>query len=84
MILNKQNLISKILYRSRYRGTKEMDIFVYSFAKSIINELSLKELEELSNLVDMNDEKIIELSESNDESKKSNLILKLYNYKKNI
>ena len=84
MILNKQNLISKILYRSRYRGTKEMDIFVYSFVKSIINELSLKELEELSNLVDMNDEKIIELSESNDESKKSNLILKLYNYKKNI
>ena len=25
---NKQNLINKILYRSQYRGTKEMDIFV--------------------------------------------------------
>ena len=33
---NKQNLINKIIYRSQYRGTKEMDIFVSSFVKSII------------------------------------------------
>ena len=33
---NKQNLINKILYRAQYRGTKEMDIFVTKFVKSII------------------------------------------------
>ena len=33
---NKQNLINKIIYRSQYRGTKEMDIFVSGFVKSII------------------------------------------------
>ena len=37
---NKQNLINKIIYRSQYRGTKEMDIFVSSFVKSIIDSLS--------------------------------------------
>ena len=28
---NKQNLINKIIYRSQYRGTKEMDIFAVSY-----------------------------------------------------
>ena len=38
---NKQNIINKIIYRSQYRGTKEMDIFVSSFVKSIIDSLSI-------------------------------------------
>ena len=84
MNLNKQNLISKILYRARYRGTKEMDIFVYSFVTSIIHDLSIKELEELHNLINLNDEKIIELSDSCKDNKKSKLILKLQNFKNNI
>ena len=84
MNLNKQNLISKILYRARYRGTKEMDIFVYSFVTSIIHDLSIKELEELNNLINLNDEKIIELSDSCKDNKKSKLILKLQNFKNNI
>ena len=33
---NKQNLINKIIYRSQYRGTKEMDILLGKFVKSII------------------------------------------------
>ena len=37
----KQNLINKIIYRSQYRGTKEMDIFVSGFVKSIIDSLSV-------------------------------------------
>ena len=44
---NKQNLINKIIYRSQYRGTKEMDIFVSSFVKSIIDSLSIDELKDL-------------------------------------
>ena len=41
---NKQNLINKIRYRSQYRGTKEMDIFVNEFVNSIIDKLDLSNL----------------------------------------
>ena len=73
---NKQNLINKILYRSQYRGTKEMDIFVSSFVNSIIDSLSIDDLKDLDLLVNMNDEDISKISknEMNFENKK---ILKL-------
>ena len=59
---NKQNLINKIIYRSQYRGTKEMDIFVSGFVKSIIDSLSFDDLVDLDILVNMNDEDIIKIS----------------------
>ena len=59
---NKQNLINKIKYRSQYRGTKEMDIFVNSFVNKIINDLYFNELEQLNKLINLNDEEIIEIS----------------------
>ena len=59
---NKQNLINKIIYRSQYRGTKEMDIFVSGFVKSIIDSLSFNDLVALDKLVNMNDEDIIKIS----------------------
>ena len=59
---NKQNLINKIKYRSHYRGTKEMDIFLSTFVDGIINDLNLNELEQLNNLVNLNDEEIINIS----------------------
>ena len=61
MNLNKQNLINKIIYRSLYRGTKEMDIFVSNFVKSIINSLSIDDLLDLDNLINMNDEDIVKI-----------------------
>ena len=61
MNLNKQNLINKILYRARYRGTKEMDIFVTSFVNSIVDKLNISELSELNEIVNLNDEQIINL-----------------------
>ena len=73
---NKQNLINKIIYRSQYRGTKEMDIFVSSFVKSIIDSLSFNELVDLDILVNMNDEDIIKISRK-DMIFKNNKILKL-------
>ena len=73
---NKQNLINKIIYRSQYRGTKEMDIFVSSFVKSIINSLSFDDLVDLDKLVNMNDEDIIKIS-NNEMIFKNNKILKL-------
>ena len=73
---NKQNLINKIIYRSQYRGTKEMDIFVSGFVKSIIDSLSLDDLVDLDILVNMNDEDIIKISK-NEMIFKNNKILKL-------
>ena len=73
---NKQNLINKVIYRSQYRGTKEMDIFVSSFVKSIIDSLSFDDLVDLDILVNMNDEDIIKIS-SKEMIFKNNKILKL-------
>ena len=73
---NKQNLINKIIYRSQYRGTKEMDIFVSSFVKSIIDSLSFDDLLDLDILVNMNDEDIIKISRK-EMIFKNNKILKL-------
>tara|TARA_B100002052_G_scaffold261758_1_gene255814 strand:- start:45 stop:290 length:246 start_codon:yes stop_codon:yes gene_type:complete len=73
---NKQNLINKILYRSQYRGTKEMDIFVSRFVKSTIDSLSFDDLKDLDLLVNMNDEDIIKISK-NELSFKNSKILKL-------
>ena len=76
MNLNKQNLINKIIYRSQYRGTKEMDIFVSGFVKSIIDTLSFDDLVDLDKLVNMNDEDFIKISK-NEMIFKNNKILKL-------
>ena len=73
---NKQNLINKIIYRSQYRGTKEMDIFGSSFVKSIIDSLSFDDLVDLDKLVNMNDEDIIKISKK-EMIFKNNKILKL-------
>ena len=73
---NKQNLINKIIYRSQYRGTKEMDIVVSSFVKSIIDSLSFDDLVDLDILVNMNDEDIIKISKK-EMIFKNNKILKL-------
>ena len=73
---NKQNLINKIIYRSQYRGTKEMDIFVSSFVKYIIDTLSFDDLVDLDILVNMNDEDIIKISKK-EMIFKNNKILKM-------
>ena len=73
---NKQILINKIIYRSQYRGTKEMDIFVSSFVRSIIESLSIDDLKDLDKLVNMNDEDIYKISK-NEMSFENRKILKL-------
>ena len=37
------NLKKRLIYRSQYRGTKEMDKLIGSFVKANINQLSLKQ-----------------------------------------
>jgi len=82
MISNKQNIINKIIYRSKYRGTKEMDIFISSFVNSVIHDLSIEELQDLDKLIDLNDEKLIEIyNKNNSISYNHKIISKLRKFK---
>ena len=56
MSLNKEDIKNKIIYRSSYRGTKEMDILMTSFVKSIINELDYNQLIQLDKFINLDDE----------------------------
>ena len=58
MNFNIDELKKKIIYRSSYRGTKEMDNLMSSFTKKIINNLNEEELVNLSNLLDIDDENL--------------------------
>ena len=78
---NKQNLINKIIYRSQYRGTKEMDIFVSSFVKSIIDSLSFDDLVDLDKLVNMSDEDIIKISKKKMIFKNNQILKMLIDFK---
>ena len=78
---NKQNLINKIIYRSQYRGTKEMDIFVSGFVKSIIDSLSFDDLMDLDKLVNMNDEDIIKISRKEMIFKNNKIFKQLIDFK---
>ena len=73
---NKEELKNKIIYRASYRGTKEMDILMISFVKSVINDLNLTELKELDFLVNLDDESLINIKNNilNDKISLTNLI----------
>ena len=55
MNINIQDLKKKILYRSKYRGSKEMDSLIGSFSKKYVNILNEKDLVCLSKLMDIDD-----------------------------
>ena len=63
MIFNINELKKKIIYRSTYRGTKEMDALISSFTKQIINDLNGDELINLSNLLDIDDENLYKFNQ---------------------
>ena len=49
----------KLLYRSNYRGTKEMDILLSQFVKKYINNFNEDQLLELDKFLDFEDEVIL-------------------------
>ena len=61
MTFNKEDLKNKIIYRASYRGTKEMDILMTAFVKSLINDLDENFLKTLDTFVDMDDETLISI-----------------------
>ena len=56
MSRNKEEIKNKIIYRSSYRGTKEMDILMTNFVKNIIDNLSHDQLIHLDEFVNYDDE----------------------------
>ena len=58
MSLDIDELKKKIIYRSSYRGTKEMDILLSSFVKDVVNHLDNDELENLFNLLNIDDDNL--------------------------
>ena len=48
-------LKKKILYRSKYRGTKEMDLLLSNFTKKYINDFGIVELKLLDDLLSFDD-----------------------------
>ena len=55
MTLNIDQLKKKIVYRSNYRGTKEMDKLLGAFTKKYIDELSFNDLSDLEELLNVDD-----------------------------
>ena len=76
MLENKEELKNKIIYRASYRGSKEMDMLMTKFVKSIINNLNLTELNKLNHLVNLDDESLIDIRNNilNDKVSQTNLI----------
>ena len=54
-MINIDELKKKIIYRSNYRGTKEMDKLLGAFVKKYINDLNDKDLIKLEKLLDIDD-----------------------------
>ena len=54
-MINIDELKKKIIYRSNYRGTKEMDKLLGAFVKKYINDLSDDDLLKLEKLLDIDD-----------------------------
>ena len=55
MSLNIQQLKKKIIYRSNYRGTKEMDKLLGAFTNKYIDILSVDDLYDLEKLLNVDD-----------------------------
>ena len=76
---NTSNFIKKLIYRSKYTGTRETDILLGDFADNYINKLNDAELLAYQKLLDSGDPRIWRLSidiESTN-SEKEKLIIKM-------
>ncbi len=78
MQINKDDLKNKIIYRASYRGTKEMDILMIGFVKSIIDKLDMDHLNALNEFISMDDETLISIKKKESLlNHKNSIILKI-------
>ena len=84
MTQNKEKIKNKIFYRSSYRGTKEMDILMINFVKSIINDLNYDQLINLDKFINLDDELLKSLKNKDSkisiDSKLNFILEKFQNY----
>ena len=50
-----EKIKKKIIYRSNYRGTKEMDKLLGAFTKKYLNQLDYKDLNEMIKFLEIDD-----------------------------
>ena len=81
------NLKKRLIYRSQYRGTKEMDKLIGSFVDTYINELNFEQLHKLETFLNIDDDTLYKFY--NNQLAKVDLIdqeilklFKKYNYNK--
>ena len=58
MDIDIEQLKKKIIYRSNYRGTKEMDKLLGAFTRKYINQLNNNDLNDLEKLLDIDDDNL--------------------------
>ena len=70
----------KLLYRASYRGTKEMDILLSKFVKKYLDKMNQRELKDLENFLEFEDEVILNFYNFNkiDENIDKNRIAKIF------
>ena len=87
MVFDIEQLKKKIIYRSNYRGTKEMDKLLGAFTNEYINKLNVTELKELEKLLDIDDNNLYNYynglkTDIVFENRKIYLLFKNFQYKK--
>ena len=85
MILNIEQLKKKIIYRSNYRGTKEMDKLLGAFTRKYIDKLNNEDLADLEKLLDIDDTNLYNFFNGMETDykfldNKINLMFKNFNY----
>ena len=58
MVNDIEQLKKKIVYRSNYRGTKEMDKILGAFTNKYINQLDYQDLIDLEKLIEIDDDNL--------------------------
>lgn len=81
---NKNQLIKKLLYQSNYRGCKETDLIIGTFAKKHINSMSIQELLEFEKILSYADNDLYNWyigKKTVPIEKKSDLLFRILNFK---
>ena len=86
MKVNIDQLKKKIIYRSNYRGTKEMDKLLGNFTREYIDKIEVVDLIDLEKLLDFDDNTLYNFynginTDIKFENNKINLLFKNYKYK---
>ena len=85
MDFNIDQLKKKIIYRSNYRGTKEMDKLLGSFTKKYIDKLDKKDLFDLEKMLNIDDDNLYKYFKNQEteiefEDNNINLLFKNFKY----